>query len=204
MKAPCNKARMPPSLNGTSIISPTHCHPSPGRPFSKSSAMSQEPRNTTLLTTCKRAPSAGPYLPRPQRDPVSSTTPLLPSPPHASLRQSPVPGSWTAYEILVAARWIFRHQALTWTITPGAAGAQTDSHQLRHHQPLEHRCRQRSRPGCPTWSLARFCPPAPAPAAPTTLGSAWHTSPRSCRSPGPPLTGDTRLPHLPHPLRHPS
>ena len=42
--------------------------------------------------------------------------------PRTSLRQSLDQGSWTADEILSAARSIFRHPGLAWTTTPGAGG----------------------------------------------------------------------------------
>ena len=46
-----------------------------------------------------------------------STTSISPPP-----RQCPVPGTWSADEVLSAARWIFRNPGLDWSPTPGAGG----------------------------------------------------------------------------------
>ena len=57
-------------------------------------------------------------LGHPPRVPGATWFPSQPT--RSSFCQCPVPGSWTADEILSAAKRIFRNPGLAWTITPGA------------------------------------------------------------------------------------
>ena len=194
------------SPGGASIIIPTHRRPSPCRPSSTSS-LTSHPRASRFFAPCKQMCHL-----------LSATSPRVPGatwsqscPTRSSLRQCPVPGSWTADEILSAAKRIFRNPGLAWTVTPGAGGHRQvrtnfaiinhwntgavnvpgrDSHMVSNQI-------QSTRPG-------PVC-------TPSTSDPAWYSSPRRRKrnslptfSPGPPLVGVTPSPHPHSPLRYPS
>ena len=181
------------SPNGTSIIMPTHSSPLARQALCE--LFHDEPaRGLEALRSIQAANMS------PGCDSVSFATP------RTSLRRSPVLGSWTADEILSAARWISRHPGLDYYAR--SRWAQTDP----YHQPLEHRSSQRLRAGCPHGlSPESVHPPRPGfctyhprlclafqPEAPQAEQS-------SSRPQGLPLpVGDTQLPHPPPPHRYPS
>ena len=111
------KIRMLLSPHGASIIRPTLLRPLPDRPSLNSFVMSP-PKASKFFVPSKQA-SFHPTWP------CFSSPGATPNPSHipgSSLRQCPVPGSWTAGDILSASRWTFGHPGLAWTSTPGAGG----------------------------------------------------------------------------------
>ena len=158
------------------------------------------------LQTGNMAPPLG-HPPRVPGATRSSSQPIW-----SSLRQCPIPGSWTADEILSADEVDFQKPGLGLDYYARCPWPQTGPHELRHHQPLEHKVRSTCKVRIPTWyptkssphALAQFVRLPP----PTLLGfpvrgvaSATLIRPSPL---GPPLIGLTPFPHPHSPLRYPS
>ena len=119
--------------------------------------------------------------------------------PRPQILQSPVPGVWPKDEILFAARWIFQHLGIAWTITLGSGGHKHIRTRLAIVNHWETGAVM-SRVATPTWSLAKSDPRGSVPQPHMTLtrrgisrrnvaNRTSHIPSRAARNPTPQLSG---------------
>ena len=204
---------MPLSLNGASIITPTRCHSSPGRPFPMRASRGLE--TSTAPKKQQARPLRRAILPTSQARPGLLHNPPPPPlpPPEPRVAQSPLPGSWTADETLPAARLDRPNSRVSPGLSPrgqvGTNRSEPTSLIFNHWN-----TGAVDGEGCDAHKVSRqILSTRPGPAAPTTHDSDWYGTPARGAANGTlskavtqDLTTGGRLPVTtsPHPLRYPS